>query len=62
MYVCIHEIIQLITIKMKKKVKNKSHRYNINRLRSRHGHKHSIYEMCPSVMMLLCIKQHLSNF
>ena len=29
--VCIHEIIWLITIKMKKKMKNRSHKYSINR-------------------------------
>ena len=58
---CIHEIIQLIIIKMKMKMKNRSHRYDINRSRSRHGHKYSKYKKCLSVMMLICIKQHLSN-
>ena len=37
--VCIHEIMQLIIMKIKKKKKNRSHRYDINRPRSRHGHK-----------------------
>ena len=46
---------------MKMKMKNRSHRYNINRLRSRHGHKYSIYKKCLSMMVLLCIKEHLSN-
>ena len=58
---CIHEIIQLIIIKMKMKMKNRSPRYDINRSRSRHGHKYSKYKKCLSVMMLICIKQHLSN-
>ena len=35
--VCIHEIMQLIKLKMELKMKNRSHRYDINRLRSRHG-------------------------
>ena len=61
MYVCIHEIIRLIIMKMKMKMKNRSYRYDINRLRSRHGHKYSRYTRCLSMMMLLCIKQHLSN-
>ena len=29
-YVCIHEIVRLITMKMKMKMKNRSHRYNVN--------------------------------
>ena len=59
--VCIHEIILLIIMKMKMKMKNWSHRYDINRLRPRHGHKYSTYKTCLSMMMLMCIKQHLSN-
>ena len=39
----------------------RSHRYGINRPRSRHGHKSSVYKKCLSMMMLLCIKQYLSN-
>ena len=31
MRVCIHEIIQLIIMKMKMKMKNRSHRYDMNR-------------------------------
>ena len=38
-----------------------SHRYDINRPWSRHGHKYSEYKKCLYVMMLICIKQHLSN-
>ena len=42
-------------------MKNRSHRYNINRPSSRHGHKYRRYRKCLSMMMLICIKQHLSN-
>ena len=38
--VCIHEIIQFVIMKIKKKRKNRSRRYGQNRIRSRrHGHK-----------------------
>ena len=53
--------IRLIIIKMKMKMKNRSHRYDINRPRSRHGHKYSKYKKCLNMMMLICIKQQLSN-
>ena len=39
----------------------RSHRYDLNRPRTRHGHKYSKYKKCLSMMMLICIKQHLSN-
>ena len=59
---CIHEIIQLIIMKMKMKKKNRSHRYDINRPRSRHGDKYSKYKTyCSSMIMMICIKQQLSN-
>ena len=48
-------------MKMKMKMKNISHRYNINRPWSRHGHKYSKYKKCISMVMLICIKQNLSN-
>ena len=35
------------------KIKNRSQRYDINLPRPRHGHKYT--------MMVICIKQHLSN-
>ena len=57
MCVCIHGIIQLIIMKMKRR----SHRYNINRLSSRNRYKCSKFKMCLNVMMFLCIKQHLTN-
>ena len=59
--VYIHEIIQLIIMKMKMKMKNRSHRYDINRPRSRHGGKYSKYKRGICMMMLICIKQHLST-
>ena len=43
------------------KMKNRSYRYDINRATSRHGYKYSKYKKCLSKMMLICIKQHLSN-
>ena len=46
-------------IKMKKN--KRSHRYNITRSRSRQGHKYGKYKKCLSIMMLIGIKQHLSN-
>ena len=60
-YVCIHDIIRLIIMKMKIKMGNKSYRYDLNRPRSRHEHAYSKYKNCLSMMMLLCIKQHLGN-
>ena len=46
---------------MKIKIKNTSHRYDINRPRLRHGHKGRRYKKRLSMMMLICIKQHISN-
>ena len=37
----------------------RSHRYDIKRPTCRHGHKCSKYEKRLSMMMLICIKQHL---
>ena len=52
-YVCFHEIIRLIIMKMEMKMKNRSHRrFNINRPRYIHGLKHSKY-------IKYWIKQHL---
>ena len=50
-----------MAVKMKMKMKNRSHRSDINRPMSRHGHKYSKYKTCRCMMMLPCIKQHLSN-
>ena len=43
------------------KMKNRSHRYDINKPRSRHEDKYTEYKKCLSMMMLICIKQYLSN-
>ena len=42
-------------------MKNRSQRYGIYRPRPRHGHKHIKYKIRFSIMMVTCIKQHLSN-
>ena len=60
-YVCFNDVIWLITIKMRLKIKNRSQRYDINWPRPNYGHKYTKYKMCLSIMMVLCIKQHLSN-
>ena len=54
-------MIRLIIMKMKMKMKIRSHRYGINNPRSRRGHEYSKYKKCLTVMMPICIKQHLSN-
>ena len=36
--------------------KKRSQRYDINRPRPRHGHKHTKYKMCLSIMMVIYIK------
>ena len=53
--VCIHEIIGLITIKMKINMKNRSPRYDLNRSRPRHGHNYSKCK-CLSMSMFIVIK------
>ena len=60
-HVFIHEIMQLIIMKMKTKMRIDSGEYGINRPRCRNGHKYSIYMKRISMMMLICIKQHLSS-
>ena len=35
--------------------------YDINKPRHRHGHNYNKYKMCLSILMDVCIKQHLSN-
>ena len=56
MCVCIHEIVRFIII-MKMKMKNESDRYDRNRPKPIY----SKYKKCLSMMLLICIKQHLSN-
>ena len=50
-----------MAMKMKLKMKHRSHRYKINRPRPRYGHKYTKCKMFLSKMMVICIKQHLSN-
>ena len=37
------------------------HKYDINWTWPRHGHKYTKYKLLLSMMMVMCIKQHLSN-
>ena len=46
---------------MKIKKKNRSLRYDINRPKSRNGHKYTKYKTYLSMIMIIRIKQHLSN-
>ena len=52
-----------MTMKMRQKMENRLFRYEINRPRRRHGRKYAKYEMCLSIMIVICIciKQHRSN-
>ena len=49
------------TMKMRLKMKKRSHIYNINGTRPRHGYKYTKYKTKKCIMMVICIKQHLSN-
>ena len=60
-HVCIHENMQLIIMKMKTKMKIDSRKYGINKPSYRHRLKYRKYMKRLSLMMLLCIMQHLSN-
>ena len=44
---------------MRLKMNNISQRYEINRPRPRHGHGYTKHKMRLSLMMVICIKQHL---
>ena len=48
-------------MKMRLKMKNRLYRYNIYRPRPTYGHKYTKYKMTLSIIMVICIKQHLSN-
>ena len=50
-----------MTMKIRLKMKNRSHRYDINIPKPRYGHKFTKYKMCLCMMVVTCIKQHLSN-
>ena len=60
-YAYLNEDIWLMAIKMRLNMKNRSSRYDINRPRCRHGYKYTKCEICLDIMMVICIKQHLSN-
>ena len=51
-----------MAMKTSLKIKNRSQRSDINRHRARYGSKYNKYKMRLSIMMVICIKQHLSNF
>ena len=57
----LNDDIWLVIMKIRLKIKNRSQKYDINRRRSRNGHNYTKYKMCLSMMMIICIKQHLSN-
>ena len=42
-------------------MKNESHIHDINGPEPKHGHKYTKYKMYLSILMVVCIKQHLSN-
>ena len=46
---------------MRLKMKSKSQRYDINRTRPRQRDKYTKCKMCLSIMIVIYIKQHLSN-
>ena len=50
-----------MTMKMRQKMKNRSHRCGISIPRPRHGQKHTKHKTCLNIMMVISIKQHLSN-
>ena len=50
-----------MTMETRLKIKYKLHRYDINTPRPRHRHKYTKYKMYLSMIMAICIKQHLSN-
>ena len=58
--VCIHEIMRFIIMKIRWKWK-KDHIDTTYRPRSRHRHKYNKCKKCLSMILLTCIKQHLSN-
>ena len=50
----------LTKIKARLKMKNKSQLYDINRLRPRDGHKYVKCKMYLSIIIVICIKQHIN--
>ena len=59
-YLCIHEIIRLIILRMKMKMKKDY--IDTTKTDLGHGHKYSNkYKKCLTMMILICVKKHLSN-
>ena len=50
-----------MAMKIRLEMKNRSHRYDINRPRQIQGHKCTKYKMFLGKIMVVCIKQRLSN-
>ena len=50
-----------MTMKMRLKMKNKSHRYGIHRPKARYRHAYTKYKMYLNMMMVICIREHLSK-
>ena len=48
-------------MKMRLQMKNRSHSYDINRPRTILGHSYTRYKMCLNIMVVICIKENLSN-
>ena len=57
----LNDVIWLLTMKIRLKMKNRSNKYDINWTNPRQGHKYTKYEFCLSIIMTMCIKQHLRN-
>ena len=57
--VCFNDIWSM-AIKTGLKIKNRSQKFDINRPKPRHGPQKPKYKMYLSIMMFICIKQHLS--
>ena len=51
----------MMAIKTRLKMKNRSQIYDINRPRPRYGHKYTKYKIYLGIIMVICIKQHLSK-
>ena len=50
-----------MAMKTRLKTKKRSQRYDINRPNPRHGHKYTKYKISINMMMVICVKQHVSN-
>ena len=48
-------------MKMNLKMKIRPQKHEINRPKLKNRHKYNKYKMCLSLIMVICIKQHLSN-